>query len=253
MSTTERQTADEVVIDLRDEASPTIDITGRWTTDDEKEIEVGVIAPSLLSGPILLRHRCLDIAAATFGLVIAMPIFGTVALLNLVSPHGSVFYRQERLGRGGEPFGCLKFRSMHADADRRLEHLLATDEVFRTEWERGQKVKNDPRITRVGRILRRTSLDEMPQLVNVLRGEMSMVGPRPIVPEEAVRYGEAMSTVLSVKPGITGLWQVSGRNDLPYHERVALDVHYARHKSLRLDVVILARTAGCVLTGRGAN
>lgn len=253
VATTVRRDLDEVVIDLRDPGSPTIDLTGRSMADTESEISSVIIARSVDAPPVLRRHRCLDIVVASLGLITAMPIFATVAVVNLASPHGSVFYRQKRLGRDGQPFECLKFRSMHSDADVRLEHLLATDEAFRAAWERDHKAKHDPRVTRVGRVLRKTSLDEMPQLINVLRGEMSMVGPRPIVPEEAVRYGEAMSTVLSVKPGITGLWQVSGRNNLPYPERVALDLDYVRRKSLPLDVGILARTVVCVLTGHGAS
>jgi lipopolysaccharide/colanic/teichoic acid biosynthesis glycosyltransferase len=149
-------------------------------------------------------------------------------------------------------FSCLKFRTMVPNADQVLRDLLEEDSDLRAEWIRDHKLRNDPRVTRLGRFLRRTSLDELPQLVNVLRGEMSLVGPRPVVREELLRYGRNVGTYLAAKPGITGLWQVTGRNDTDYRRRVVLDTYYVRNQNLLLDLYILAKTTGVVLGGSGA-
>jgi lipopolysaccharide/colanic/teichoic acid biosynthesis glycosyltransferase len=149
-------------------------------------------------------------------------------------------------------FECLKFRTMVPDADRELHTLLESNEELKAEWIQNHKLKDDPRITAIGRFLRRTSLDELPQLWNVLRGDMSLVGPRPIVREELLRYGRSASVYLAVKPGITGLWQTTGRNNTDYRRRVAMDVYYVRNQSLWLDAYILLRTTGVVLGGTGA-
>jgi exopolysaccharide production protein ExoY len=159
-----------------------------------------------------------------------------------------VFFRHERIGLSGRPFDCLKFRTMVVDADKRLAELLA-DPQRAKDFAEKHKLTDDPRITRVGTFLRKSNLDELPQLLNVLRGEMSIVGPRPIVLSEVPRYGAAMSPVLRVRPGLTGLWQVSGRNDLTYTERVVLDLRYVNHRSLRSDVAICARTAQTTARG----
>lgn len=198
-------------------------------------------------------RRTLDIATAGLALVIASPLFLIVGLASKLSSRGPVFFVQERVGRNGKIFRCYKFRSMRPDADKRLKQLLQTDIEFREAWMQDQKVNKDPRITSMGRFLRKTSLDEIPQLINVLKGDMSIIGPRPVVPEETVRYGDAMATVLSVRPGITGLWQVSGRNNLSYPERVALDLRYVDEQSLRLDSRVLVKTVFSVATGKGAG
>jgi lipopolysaccharide/colanic/teichoic acid biosynthesis glycosyltransferase len=196
--------------------------------------------------------RAMDIAGATALLLLALPAF--LVLASLVRMDGGpVFYAHQRVGRGGRLFGCLKFRSMVADADRRLAALLDRDPTARREWEATRKLKNDPRVTWVGRFLRATSLDELPQLINVLKGEMSLVGPRPVQAAElAAFYGAAAQFYLSVRPGITGPWQVSGRSDTSYAQRVALDVGYVTHPSLLQDVKILLRTPVAVLARRGA-
>jgi exopolysaccharide production protein ExoY len=149
-------------------------------------------------------------------------------------------------------FPCLKFRTMIPNADQVLRDLLESDPELRAEWVRDHKLRNDPRVTRLGRFLRRTSLDELPQLLNVLRGEMSLVGPRPVVREELLRYGRNVNTYLAAKPGITGLWQVTGRNDTDYRRRVVLDTYYVRNQNLLLDLYILLKTTGVVLGGSGA-
>jgi len=165
---------------------------------------------------------------------------------------GPALFRQTRIGRDGKTFGCLKFRSMAVDAEERLHRLLDTDPEARVEWASQHKLKCDPRITRLGLFLRRSSLDELPQLFNVLVGDMELVGPRPVVEAEAVRYGRRFREYCRVRPGITGLWQVSGRSDTTYRRRVAMDVVYSRAKSPSLDFRILLATIPAVLLRRGS-
>ena len=175
------------------------------------------------------------------------PVFLLLALLVKLSSPGPVFYVQRRVGRDYRHFGCIKFRTMRADADDILANLLVKSASMKAEFERDFKIRKDPRITPIGRFLRRSSLDELPQFLNVLRGEMSLVGPRPIVDKELERYGEFMHEVASVRPGLTGLWQVSGRNNLSYAKRVRLDLAYARGRSFMLDLAIILRTFGVLL------
>jgi undecaprenyl-phosphate galactose phosphotransferase len=165
---------------------------------------------------------------------------------------GPAIFSHRRIGRYGLAFGCLKFRTMVPDAEDALRRLLESDPRARAEWERDFKLREDPRITPVGEFLRRTSLDELPQLWNVLKGEMSLVGPRPVIEEELERYGDQVGYYLETRPGITGLWQISGRNDTGYEDRVALDSWYVRNWSLWYDLVILVKTVGVVMRGRGA-
>jgi undecaprenyl-phosphate galactose phosphotransferase len=185
-------------------------------------------------------------------LMAASPLLLAITLLVWQAGGAPVFFGHYRVGRDGRLFRCLKFRTMRVDAEQALARLLATDAAARAEWQRDQKLARDPRITPIGRILRKTSLDELPQLINVLRGEMCFVGPRPVTPAELMRYGAVRWHYVSVTPGITGLWQVSGRNRTTYDERVALDKHYVETRNLWRDLVILARTVRVVLTGHGA-
>lgn len=199
-----------------------------------------------------LAKRSFDIVGAGFLLVVIAPVFLLVMAMVRIDG-GPAFFSHTRVGRNGVTFGCLKFRTMVPDAAVRLDALLKQDQAARREWESTRKLRNDPRITRLGRILRATSLDELPQLINVLRGQMSIVGPRPVVQQELAQfYGDAASIYSSVRPGITGPWQVSGRCDTGYQERVRLDAEYATNPSLRRDMVILMRTPAAVLRGRGA-
>jgi len=200
-----------------------------------------------------IAKRALDIIGAGLGLVVLSPFFLVVALL-VRADGGPAFFAHQRVGRGGKLFGCLKFRSMVIDSQARLEALLASDPAARAEWEATRKLKNDPRITRIGRFLRSTSLDELPQLINVLRGEMSLVGPRPVQEAEIDRYyGASAAHYMAVRPGITGLWQVSGRSETSYESRVALDVSYVSRPSMLADLSILLRTPVAVLSRRGAH
>ena len=202
-------------------------------------------------GRAAVLKRLLDVVGAiVLGLLFA-PLIITIVLL-MHRDGCSVIYRHRRVGRSGKMFSCLKFRTMVPNADQVLRDLLESDPNLRAEWIRDHKLRNDPRVTRLGRFLRRTSLDELPQLLNVLAGEMSLVGPRPIVREELLRYGRNVRTYLAAKPGITGLWQVTGRNNIDYRRRVVLDTYYVRNQNLLLDLYILAQTTGVVLGGNGA-
>ena len=195
--------------------------------------------------------RIVDVLGAILLGLVFSPLILTILFLMRKSG-GTVIYRHWRVGRGGQMFSCLKFRTMVPNADQVLRDLLEKDPDLRAEWIRDHKLRNDPRVTRLGRFLRRTSLDELPQLLNVLGGEMSLVGPRPVVREELLRYGRSVGTYLAAKPGITGLWQVTGRNDTDYRRRVVLDTYYVRNQNLLLDLYILAKTTGVVLGGNGA-
>ncbi len=196
--------------------------------------------------------RVLDIACSLAALVFFAPFLIVLVLLVWLGDGASPIFAQRRIGRGGRMFRCFKLRTMVPDAEARLEKLLARDPAAREEWARDQKLRRDPRITPIGRFLRTSSFDELPQLYNVLRGDMSIVGPRPIVDAEKVRYGRYIRDYCSVPPGITGLWQISGRNDVSYRRRVALDVTYARAKSLPLDLKIIVATIPAVLLRRGS-
>ena len=198
------------------------------------------------------REFLMNFAVALALLLFFAPVMLAVAVAVFVQDGGPMIFAHQRVGRGGRLFAVLKFRSMATDAPTRLQHLLDTDPEARVQWERDHKLRNDPRITPLGEFLRRSSLDELPQLFNVLRGEMSLVGPRPIVQAEACRYGRRINDYCSVRPGITGLWQVSGRNDTSYKRRVALDVLYCRRKSLLLDLQVLLMTVPAVLMRRGS-
>ncbi len=181
-----------------------------------------------------------------------LPLILVLYVVVYISTRGDPVYKQKRVGKDGKLFNIYKFRTMHADADKMLEEILENDPVRKAEWQQEFKFKDDPRVTRVGRFLRRTSLDELPQLYNVFQGKMSLVGPRPIIEDEIPKYGEYFDYFTAVKPGITGLWQVSGRNDISYEERVRLDVWYVRNWSLELDIMILVKTAAIVLLRKGS-
>jgi undecaprenyl-phosphate galactose phosphotransferase len=184
--------------------------------------------------------------------VLFAPLLAALALV-VRADGGPVFFRQPRVGAGGREFSCLKFRSMVTDADGRLQNLLRSDPRAAAEWAADRKLANDPRITKVGRFLRQSSLDELPQLFNVLSGQMSLVGPRPIVAAEVPRYGRNIEYYYETKPGLTGLWQVSGRSDISYARRVRLDVWYVRNWTLLHDVAILCKTVPAVFLRRGAH
>jgi UDP-galactose-lipid carrier transferase len=195
--------------------------------------------------------RIFDVLVGGFLVLMLLPIFLILAAL-VAKDGGSAFFGHTRIGQHGRKFKCYKFRSMVPNADKVLKELLERDPVARAEWDKDFKLKNDVRITRIGSLLRKTSLDELPQLWNVLRGDMSLVGPRPVIEKEIERYGEEAAYYLLAKPGMTGLWQVSGRNDTDYARRVFLDAWYVKNWSLWYDISIIFKTVGVVLKRDGA-
>jgi Undecaprenyl-phosphate galactose phosphotransferase WbaP len=199
-----------------------------------------------------VTKRCLDLVAATLGGIVLLPLFFYLAVAVKMSSRGPILYGHERIGRNGRRFNAWKFRTMFQNANAVLEHYLEEHPELRSEWEADHKLRFDPRVTRIGRFLRKTSLDELPQLWNVICGEMSLVGPRPIVTAEIAKYGQYYGLYTMVKPGITGLWQVSGRNNTTYDERVQLDAYYVRNWSPWMDLYLLLRTIRIVLFAKGA-
>ena len=197
--------------------------------------------------------RSFDVSAAALLLFLALPAMLLIAMMIAATDRGPIFFRHERIGYKGRRFKCLKFRSMVVNSAEALAHHLESSPAARAEWNATQKLCADPRITPLGQFLRVTSLDELPQLINVLKGDMSLVGPRPIVQAEVVRYAGSIAAYWSARPGITGLWQVSGRSDLDYDRRVALDAQYVYTWSLLNDLSILMRTFVVVLVRKGSR
>jgi len=212
-----------------------------------------VVAPAVegaIEGRYPFGKRVVDVLGAIVLAVVFSPLMVAVALV--LSRRGGVLYKHKRVGAGGRIFECLKFRTMIPDADRVLKEMLASDDSLMAEWVLNHKLRKDPRVTWIGRFLRKTSLDELPQLWNGVRGDMSLVGPRPVIREELLRYGRNAGVYLAARPGITGLWQTTGRNDTNYRRRVVMDVYYVRNQTVWLDLWILAKTTFVVLEGTGA-
>ncbi len=207
---------------------------------------------NLLDPKRILLKRSIDFVSSFFGMIFLSPFLAVIALAIMIESPGSPFFRHKRIGFGGTALRVLKFRTMVQNAESVLNEYLEKNPELKEEWEKDQKLRHDPRVTRVGAFLRKTSLDELPQLWNVFCGEMSLVGPRPIVNNEIVKYGETFNTYVRVRPGITGLWQVSGRNDISYEERVTLDRYYVSNWSTWLDIFILAKTIPVLCARKGA-
>jgi exopolysaccharide production protein ExoY len=219
------------------------DSGGAVLTDLSPAIRAGSTNPPV--GGLL--KRILDLIIAVTALVMAAPVMIVVALLIRITAGGPAVFSHSRVGFGGKPFNCYKFRSMVANSEDVLKAYLEANPDIRTEWEKTHKIRNDPRVTFLGRMLRKSSLDELPQLYNIIRGDMSCVGPRPIVKEELLRYGDHVGEYLRTRPGLTGLWQVSGRSSMDYANRVALDSQYVRNWSVWFDIAILFRTVFAVM------
>jgi Undecaprenyl-phosphate galactose phosphotransferase WbaP len=214
-----------------------------------------LIAPSILDQNLVYKNwiaRILDIALILLAAPYILLAFLVITVLIKLDSPGPVFYRQTRIGRFGRKFSILKFRTMVRNADQILQNYLDTSPQLRVQWLATHKLKQDPRVTRLGTMLRKSSLDELPQLWNILIGDMSLIGPRPIVSAEVEKYGKCFELYIQVRPGLTGLWQVSGRNDTSYQYRVELDEYYVRNKSLKLDLQILWKTIFVVLRKTGA-
>ena len=194
-----------------------------------------------------LVKRSFDIIFALFVLTVFSPVYFILMALIAFNSQGPIFYVQQRVGKDHKLFKCIKFRTMVNNADEILETMMSNSAQMRQEFQDSYKLKRDPRITKIGKFLRLTSLDEFPQFWNVLKGDMSVVGPRPLVPEELPKYGRKINTVLQIKPGITGLWQVSGRNDIPYPKRVQIDVYYATSHNWLLDLWIIFKTINVIV------
>jgi exopolysaccharide production protein ExoY len=221
------------------------------SADHGLEREVNPRSRPEQSGQLIDLVRWLDLCLAASLLLFVAPLMGLVALIIKLSDGGPVFFGQVRIGEGGREFRCWKFRSMVVDAQAKLESYLASHPEAHAEWEAGHKLRRDPRITSFGRFLRSSSIDELPQLLNVIRGDMSLVGPRPIVHAEIKKYGRYFEHYCSVRPGITGLWQVMGRNGVTYRRRVAIDVTFTRVRSLQTYIRILIMTVPAVLSRSG--
>lgn len=196
--------------------------------------------------------RAFDISAALCGIIFISPIFLMVMLLVKFTDRGPAFYGHRRIGHNGQTFRCLKFRTMVVNGDHVLQDYFRNNPAAYEEWRQTRKLQNDPRVTVVGSVLRKLSLDELPQLINILRGEMSIVGPRPVVEEELEMYEGAAVYYLQARPGLTGLWQISGRNDVSYAARVAFDTHYVKNWSMVRDISIIAKTIPAVCLSRGS-
>lgn len=208
---------------------------------------------NLLDPYRLGMKRFLDIVLCMAGSIVFIPAIPLIALCIRLDSRGPVFFRQERMGLHGKPIQIIKFRTMICDAEDKLKQLLESDGALKAEWAKDQKLSHDPRLTRIGAFLRCTSLDELPQIINVLKGEMSFVGPRPIVESEIPRYGDSYELYTRVKPGITGYWQISGRSDVDYAQRVEMDRQYIYSWSVWLDIYILMHTLPVILSGKGAR
>ena len=195
----------------------------------------------------LLFKNIFDLLFSLLFLIAFLPLFLIISFLIKLSSRGPIFFLQKRIGKNNNQFKLIKFRTMHPEAKDILENLLLKDSLLKKEFEETHKLKNDPRITNIGKLLRKSSLDELPQFINVIRGEMSIIGPRPIVKDEKKKYGKNLKKVLSIKPGITGLWQVSGRNNLTYKRRIKLDLNYVENYNFIMDLRILFRTFGVIL------
>jgi Undecaprenyl-phosphate galactose phosphotransferase WbaP len=227
-------------------------VDSHWVTTPLIDAPEEHRATGLLAPRNQAIKRVIEVAIAGILLIVALPVACAIAIAIVLETRGPVFFGHTRIGRDERRFRVWKFRSMVAEADTALEKYLKDHPERRAEWRHTHKLKQDPRVTRVGRLLRRSSLDELPQLWNVLRGEMSLIGPRPIVEEEVAKYGPALSLYLQVLPGLTGLWQVSGRADTGYRRRVDLDCQYIRNWSFLVDLKILFRTVRVVVCGHGA-
>lgn len=211
-----------------------------------------------INEPISVKHlpikRIFDILFSLTVLILFSPLFLMIALAIFITSPGNIIYSHQRIGRGGKPFPCYKFRTMYQDADLRLKEILEKNPVLKEEWEKTYKLKNDPRITPIGAFLRKTSMDELPQFWNVLKGDLSVVGPRPVVEEEINKYfGHKALKILSMRPGLTGPWQVSGRSDITcYKKRIELDEFYIEKQSFFFDVVLIAKTIPAIIQSKGA-
>jgi len=229
------------------------DTTNIWMTVRDFDGLLGFVTSLKLNLPWNIGiKRFIDIFLVIVGGLLLLPVLLVVALFVRLTSRGPILYGHKRLGKDGKPFYAWKFRSMVVDSHERLRKLLKSNPEMKKEWDENRKLKNDPRVTKFGKFLRRTSIDEFPQLINILKGEMSLVGPRPITGDEVEKYGDNFDWIFSVRPGLTGLWQVSGRSEKDYATRVSYDTYYLQSWSIWLDIWVLYKTFGVVARGKGA-
>jgi len=229
------------------------DVANGWARHQQFEGLAGMQIQQNLMLPLpRLTKRCMDLVASIIGGILLLPLLFYIAVAVKMSSRGPILYGHDRIGKDGRHFRAWKFRTMFENSSDVLEYYLEQHPELRQEWEKDHKLRRDPRVTRIGRFIRKTSLDELPQIWNVIRGEMSLVGPRPIVTAEISKYGPYFGLYTMVTPGITGLWQVSGRNKTTYEERLQLDAYYVRNWSPWLDMYLLIRTIRIVLLADGA-
>ena len=220
--------------------------------NDALELDQEIDGISIRKKIYKITKRIFDFISSFCAIVVLFPIFVLIALLIKLDSKGKIFFKHKRIGQNGKYIYLYKFRTMYLDADKRLEKLLENPEI-KKEWEENFKLNNDPRITKIGKILRKTSLDELPQLFNILKGEMSLVGPRPVIAGEIEKYGKDKSKFLSVLPGLTGWWACNGRSDIDYDERIKLELYYVEHCSILLDIKCILKTILVVFKRSGAK
>ena len=221
---------------------------------EQEDIKVGVIQKSMRRRVYLVIKRVFDIFASLVGCVFLIPITIFIKIATMLTgDFSSIFFTQNRIGKDGVEFKLYKFRSMIPNADEVLFKLLKKNKRMALEYKKNKKLKNDPRITKIGKLIRKTSIDELPQLINVLKGDMSMIGNRPYLPREKEDMGEYYDDIVRTKPGITGYWQVSGRSNVSFENRLKLESYYSKHNGLRFDIKIFFKTISVVLFGKGAN
>lgn len=221
--------------------------------DLKPSVDPKVIVKRITRQLYFITKRLFDIICSVIGLIIAFPIFFIVGILIRLEDGGAPIFKQERIGKNGKTFKCYKFRSMVKNADEILFNTLEMDKILAAEYKKNKKLKNDPRITKVGKFIRKTSIDELPQLINVLKGNMSLIGNRPYLPREKEDMGEYYKDIIKSRPGITGYWQTSGRSELDFEERLKLESFYSNHMGLKMDIKIFFLTFYVVLKGKGAE
>lgn len=222
------------------------------TKEENIQVEVEVVDKKSRFKIYHIFKRLVDFTASLIGLILLSPVFLIVAIL-IRRDGGKAFFTQTRIGKNGKEIKIFKFRSMVMNAEQVLEELMEKDENIRNEYLTNKKLENDPRITKIGKFIRKTSIDELPQLINVLKGDMSLVGPRPYLFREKEDMGEAYNYIIKCKPGITGYWQVNGRSDISFEERLVLEKYYSQHENAWMDIKILFKTVWVVLFGKGAK
>lgn len=223
------------------------------TLNIKPSIEPGIIAKRITKQLYLIAKRLFDIICSLIGLILFFLLFIIIGILIRLEDGGSPIFKQERIGKNGKTFKLYKFRSMVKNADEILFKTLEMDKVVASEYQKNKKLKNDPRITKVGKFIRKTSIDELPQLINVLKGDMSLIGNRPYLPREKEDMGEYYDDIIKSRPGITGYWQTSGRSEISFQERLKLESFYSHHMSLKMDIKIFFLTFYVVLKGKGAE